>query len=466
MLIKGSCDWSQNMKLFKEEALLGKFQTSIVGIALGGMSKYFPVTFGDIWAYWRNNHGWWLYQEERMDAIAEAVLRKFSDRQSLKGWGASFDFLRGEIERKSSSIRRSEVQKMPAGQLRASYNDLLASQRELWAVSFFLDCFDSGTDQPEIEKIAGKYGFMSEETFILLLPKVSSYVAAWEHALAEHKQGTRSAESLKDEFFWIRSDYFDFEELDDVYIRSVQVPERAGENQLVASKKRDVLRRYALDHNPLEMFQLFAQWRDMRKRLNFKSQYGFMRILTELARRYGMPRELVRQMMPREAEGLFSNELSDELLAQLARRGSEEFFVRYADDSSCDFKQGEEAHAAFTEIEQYLPKSDASEVRGMVASKGYAKGVARVVENMLAANAHAFQEGDILITSMTRPEFLPLMKKAAAIVTNEGGISSHAAIVARELNKPCIIGTRYATQVLKDGDVVEVDAENGVVRKL
>jgi len=76
------------------------------------------------------------------------------------------------------------------------------------------------------------------------------------------------------------------------------------------------------------------------------------------------------------------------------------------------------------------------------------------------------EEGDILVTSMTRPEFLPIMKKAAAFVTNEGGITSHAAIVSRELKKPCIIGTKFATQVLKDGDMVEVDATNGVIKKL
>ena len=56
------------------------------------------------------------------------------------------------------------------------------------------------------------------------------------------------------------------------------------------------------------------------------------------------------------------------------------------------------------------------------------------------------------------------MKKAGAFVTNEGGITCHAAIVAREMKKPCIIGTKIATKVLKDGDLVEVDAENGVVR--
>ncbi|MDD1444202.1 PEP-utilizing enzyme, partial [Dolichospermum sp. ST_sed3] len=65
---------------------------------------------------------------------------------------------------------------------------------------------------------------------------------------------------------------------------------------------------------------------------------------------------------------------------------------------------------------------------------------------------------------MTRPDFVPLMKKAGAVVTDAGGILSHAAIVSRELNKPCIIGTEVATNILKDGDIVEVDADKGIVR--
>ena len=67
---------------------------------------------------------------------------------------------------------------------------------------------------------------------------------------------------------------------------------------------------------------------------------------------------------------------------------------------------------------------------------------------------------------MTRPEMAIAMKKAAAIVTDEGGITSHAAVISRELRIPCIIGTKIATKVFKDGDIVEVDAEKGVVKKI
>ena len=67
---------------------------------------------------------------------------------------------------------------------------------------------------------------------------------------------------------------------------------------------------------------------------------------------------------------------------------------------------------------------------------------------------------------MTRVEFVPMMRKAKAIITDEGGIACHAAIVSRELGVPCVIGTKIATNVLKSGDLVEVDIEEGIVRIL
>lgn len=85
---------------------------------------------------------------------------------------------------------------------------------------------------------------------------------------------------------------------------------------------------------------------------------------------------------------------------------------------------------------------------------------------MSYSKANELQEGEILVTAMTTPEFLPALKKASAFITDEGGIASHAAITAREMRKPCILGTRIATQVLKDGDFVEVDANQGIIKIL
>ena len=73
---------------------------------------------------------------------------------------------------------------------------------------------------------------------------------------------------------------------------------------------------------------------------------------------------------------------------------------------------------------------------------------------------------DVLVAISTGPEIILACQKAGAIITDEGGIISHAAIISRELKIPCIIGTKVATKVLRDGDLVEVDAEKGVVRKI
>jgi len=101
-------------------------------------------------------------------------------------------------------------------------------------------------------------------------------------------------------------------------------------------------------------------------------------------------------------------------------------------------------------------------IKGQIAYKGFAKGLVRILRRRIQVSE--LKKGEILVSPMTTPDFVPAMKKAGAIITDEGGITCHAAIVARELKKPCIIGTKIATKVLKDGDLVEVDANKGIVR--
>ena len=80
-------------------------------------------------------------------------------------------------------------------------------------------------------------------------------------------------------------------------------------------------------------------------------------------------------------------------------------------------------------------------------------------------DADSFHKGDILVAPMTTPEYIFAMKKASAIVTDTGGLMSHAAVTSRELGVPCIVGTKYATTLLKDGDMVVVDTTKGTVTK-
>lgn len=105
-----------------------------------------------------------------------------------------------------------------------------------------------------------------------------------------------------------------------------------------------------------------------------------------------------------------------------------------------------------------------TELRGNVAQTGLVKGRVKIV--MSVRDIPKVQKGDILVTYMTSPNFLPAMKLASGFVTDEGGLTCHAAIVAREMGKPCIIGTKIATKIFKDNDVVEVNANTGIIKKL
>jgi len=119
------------------------------------------------------------------------------------------------------------------------------------------------------------------------------------------------------------------------------------------------------------------------------------------------------------------------------------------------------------EIIRQITKVDVTKIeefKGVIANKGVACGIVRIIST--EEDMDKFKGGDILVSPMTRPDFLPVMKNSAAYVTDAGGQLCHVAIVARELNKPCIISTKFATQVLRDGDEVEVDADEGVVRIL
>ncbi len=114
-------------------------------------------------------------------------------------------------------------------------------------------------------------------------------------------------------------------------------------------------------------------------------------------------------------------------------------------------------------IEQKIDKN-IKEIKGIVAFSGVTSGKVKIVNSTNDLNK--FMKGEILVSISTNPSLIAAINKASAIITDTGGVTCHAAIVARELKIPCIIGTKIATKVLKDGDLVEVDANKGIIKKL
>jgi pyruvate,water dikinase len=109
------------------------------------------------------------------------------------------------------------------------------------------------------------------------------------------------------------------------------------------------------------------------------------------------------------------------------------------------------------------PSPDKVLLRGVAASPGIASGKARVLTN--PSEGSKLREGEILVTPMTAPDWVPIMRRAAAIVTDAGGMTSHASIVSRELGIPCVVGAREATRTLHDGQIITVNGTDGSVRE-
>lgn len=123
---------------------------------------------------------------------------------------------------------------------------------------------------------------------------------------------------------------------------------------------------------------------------------------------------------------------------------------------------GQKAKQIENKYFSFLTDKNITELKGVSAQKGRTRGRAKII--LTYDDFKKFKKDDILIATNTMPEYMPIIRKAKAIITDIGGITCHAAIISRELKIPCIIGTKIATKVLKDGDLVEVDANKGIVK--
>lgn len=148
----------------------------------------------------------------------------------------------------------------------------------------------------------------------------------------------------------------------------------------------------------------------------------------------------------------------------IKQRKKESIWITDPSKDHIEIKCGKEAEEFKKHLISEHESVEAKHVRGNIAFPGKISGTARIIHD--SSEISKVNKGDILITWQTTPEFIPAMKKAAGFVTDVGGITSHAAIVAREMKKPCIIGTKHATKIFKDGELIEVDAERGMIKKL
>ncbi len=384
-------------------------------------------------------------------------------------------------------LKQVNLKKLTNEELLKQYDNLAEIYLQKLNSSGLIDGFALSTDT----LIASKVQLLLEKNFpnkkfvpvfeVLTASTFLSFLQLEELALLKAAQEIKKNPGLKNQkirehaenYFWIQNnyvkdnvlgtDFFEkrFEEamgLPSIEERIQKLESFSTENKRKKEQLMDELNLSQEIRVLLKITDDFNYWQDERKKGTFWATHYFSLLLTEFARRTRYSLEELKYCMPPEIGLVLPEKIPKKELQQ-----------RF---DYCMVLWTSEGYDVITDIERILELdrigtgklSKPEELRGFTACLGTATGPVKIIES--AEEINKIQEGDILVAVMTRPDYLPAMKKAAGFITDEGGITCHAAIVAREMQKPCIIGTKIATKTLKDGDLVSVRANHGVVQVL
>lgn len=330
------------------------------------------------------------------------------------------------------------------------------------------------------EEIQKRAVCTDEQLNLLLTPNYISFIKREEIDLLKIAVETKNKKSEEEkrleehtqQYFWIPFDYgvmiWNKEHFKKQF-QKIKNPEQELQKiqeyvDNIAIKQKQLEQKLKIDAETkklIEAQRIFAIIMDYKKEIFTQAHVAFIPFTKELMRRLTLSEEQAK-MMPIEQikQGLLENKQPDKAwLDEIIT-----FSIGKLDDQgSYHFIAGKEAKQIQRELsKESFENKNITELQGYNACKGYYKGNVRVITDAKMINE--LKQGEVLVCHMTSPDFVIGMKKAGAIITDEGGITSHAAIVSRELGIPCLISTKHATKILKTGDNVEVDANQGIIR--
>lgn len=243
----------------------------------------------------------------------------------------------------------------------------------------------------------------------------------------------------------------------------VQIRQYEREKKTLAWRQNAIMQKLRLnryERTILELARASVFFKPYRRELQTRSYYLLEPLLAEIALRVGLTIKQVRMLLPLGVETLLLHrrvnlsEINNRIRCVVyGRQGKRQWLL-----------VGKPAEDFLQSYGEKIIVADVKEIHGTTACVGKVGGVAKLIS--APSEMGKMERGDVLISRATSPNLMPAIRKAAAIVTDEGGLTCHAAIVSRELKIPSVVGTKIATRVLKDGDRVEVDANKGIVRKL
>jgi len=352
---------------------------------------------------------------------------------------------------------------------------------KIWLICIFIEAFDAWGDyfiRQELKKHP-QLNLSTNDLAILTKPLVKSYLQRQrlellEIALNKNKNKPNWQKKISihlKKWYYIHNTWAYVEILTSDFLKSEikkwlkNVEKSRKERQELKSYEKEMktgVRRIIKNkklpfklQNILYFFRQISTWRDERKEQVQKVNFYAYRFLKEFSRRNTVSPETLRFIDPLELKAL---PLSARYINELKKREKNCIYIYlHKKYYWITGNLAEKIRRAFDST--FI----AGDLKGVPANNGMVRGAVKVV--ITKGDFKKIKKGDVLVTQMTRPEFLPILHNVSAIVTDEGGITCHAAIVSRELGIPCVIATQVATNVLKDGDKVLVDANKGIISK-
>jgi len=357
---------------------------------------------------------------------------------------------------------------------------------EFWRVGFIPEISNWGGEvilKEELEKIvpADKFNHLYER---LSAPEQLSFYQQADLDLARlypylgQLDFEKKMSDYVKKYFWILSSYHHSRILDEKYFTKElkkltvskakkQIKELTVLKSAIKKEKQLLINKYRLPKKVVKIadrVSFCVWWQDVRKYYIFLANHHLDLFLHEATKRYQTDFESLHYYTIADLNKLLKTgqKVAD---GEIKRRYNFSYSYYSEKLNKVIFVSDSDARKIYGKYFTFKIKNNVTEIQGVVVSRGKpVTGRVRIVAT--AREVGKMKSGDILVTSMTSPEFIVGMKKAKAIITDEGGMTCHAAIVSRELKIPCLVGTKIASKVFRDGDLVEVDTKKGIVKKL
>lgn len=452
--------------------------------------------------FYINKHIFDIYisQKSLKKTAEDYFSRQLKDRSFIKNlyknWRSIYV---KQYLKETKKISNIKIDKLKNEEFVLLFNEFSKSYRNVWSEVMFLDGFDF-YGMKILERILGDIEIDLSDLEILLSPpnpsmlqeerekllKIATYLK--KEKIDDEIIRTKNIAELEkkypliyekivahsNEYYWLHNDYASVEFLTSKYffksISSLLKNEKKYEEEKeifeqlknLKKQKREIIKKYKLSSekaNLLEFMSILGNLRDERKSYNQMAGNTLRKILIEIGRRNKIEYKYLEDLFFWEISGVFN--LNRKYVEKISQRREQCLFYVTSTTGHTDFFR-QKALKLIKYLDGEINKK--IKLEGMPAFKGVVKGKVKIIKNK--NDFQKMKKGDILVAPNTRPEFLPVMKMAGAIITEEGGITCHAAIVSRELKIPAIVGVQGIISVLKDDDVIKVDAERGKIEIL